>query len=114
MATLQDFEAILLNTLSSDNTVRKQAEDLFDQAKQYPDQIVTSLTQLLRQSQRAEVAVALCHVYAHTCAGPWLMCSAISKVACNQCQFIIMATPQRRCSGTVGCCILIVTFASKV
>eukprot|EP00698_Gefionella_okellyi_P011181 TRINITY_DN2935_c0_g1_i1.p1 TRINITY_DN2935_c0_g1~~TRINITY_DN2935_c0_g1_i1.p1 ORF type:complete len:1109 (-),score=299.02 TRINITY_DN2935_c0_g1_i1:650-3934(-) len=61
MASVADFEQILFQILSPDNDVRKHAETLFEQAKQYPDQMITFLIQLLRASQYAEVR-ALCAV----------------------------------------------------
>jgi len=82
MATLQDFENILMQTLSPDNAIRKHAEELFEQAKQIPDQIITYLTQLLRQSERPDVWCRCFSLLSYV--GPCIMCSDVASVACNK------------------------------
>ena len=55
------FEQIIRQLLSPQNQNRAHAEELFNQAKQQPDMLVTQLTAVLRQSQAIE-ARALCAV----------------------------------------------------
>ncbi len=55
------FEQIIQQLMSPENQNRAQAEELFNQAKQQPDLLVSQLTAVLRQSQATE-ARGLCAV----------------------------------------------------
>ena len=49
-AALQQFEQVVLALMSPDNTVRGQAEETFNQAKQNPDALTTALVTHLRKN----------------------------------------------------------------
>lgn len=49
-AALQQFEQVVLALMSPDNTVRGQAEEAFNQAKQNPDALFTTLVTHLRKN----------------------------------------------------------------
>ena len=49
-AALQQFEQMVLALMSPDNTMRGQAEETFNQAKQNPDALTTALLTHLRKN----------------------------------------------------------------
>ena len=52
------MEACVQALMSPDNTIRSQAEEAFNQAKQQPDQLVPALVGLLRGSQNEQAPAA--------------------------------------------------------
>lgn len=60
LPTIQQFEQVLANILSPDNEIRKQAEADFNTAKSNPNYCVSSLLQIMRQSQRQELRSLSC------------------------------------------------------
>jgi len=55
MSSIAQFELLLRQLLSPDNTLRNQAEQSFNECKKYPDNTVVHLLQLLRGSADTEV-----------------------------------------------------------
>ena len=52
---MEQMEACVQALMSPDNTIRSQAEEAFNQAKQQPEQLVPALAGLLGGSQNEQV-----------------------------------------------------------
>jgi hypothetical protein len=55
MADISQFEQMILALCSPDNTIRNQAEQALNQAKENPEILLTAMTQLLRTNQNPQV-----------------------------------------------------------
>ena len=51
----KDFERVVVGAMSPDNSVRAQAEAVFQRARQHPDSFFTLLSQLMQSSSRPDV-----------------------------------------------------------
>lgn len=51
LSSLANFESLVAQLITADNTARQQAEALYDHVKGYPDQCVTMLVHVMKQSQ---------------------------------------------------------------
>eukprot|EP01027_Heterolobosea_sp_BB2_P017416 GEZU01024672.1.p1 GENE.GEZU01024672.1~~GEZU01024672.1.p1 ORF type:complete len:931 (-),score=263.30 GEZU01024672.1:811-3603(-) len=60
LPTIQEYEQVVKNLMSPDNTVRGNAETYFNNSKAHPDFCVSSLIQLLRFSNDAQVRELSC------------------------------------------------------